>query len=921
MTMKRYIKLYALLAMTLFVAACSDEVEQAFEPIKIVPGEEIIFSATTEKKETRTIYGDAFDSNDDKKKDKIELQWMDGDCVNIASYQAAGVPNHVAEYMIGIGDDEDKVGPDNDNNVKDSISHEAKSLTRMGGAGLQWSNSEFYDFYAVYPSNTQVEPYLPLSSDADYKGNYGLSVNETEASLVGYLPVDQTSPYSTNTSVRRPNMDYAYMTAKKANWERPKDNIIDAENEMIDLEFSSLVTALKITLKPGNIGVTNAGSGTQIQISALTLFSESKKNICGNFRYDFNTPDGDAVESLDTEGTHSQVMMSFGEHVTFTNNGDESLTVTFFLLPRKYATGDLKLRVHYYVGTTPQFMEATLGLDIPVCEMTYINNLKLKDLQGEIQGSRWFTALDENVYVNQLSMPVAANAFANTVYSADLNEFRTQQNKDITALWNLGVRGFEICVDWEPNENNSSAPTTFDADDEDIKKNHSLDNRYIVASEYKTNKTFASQLDLLYGLMFETKDGKTQKTGEPLVLIVTFQGLAQNGSGYNPYYFLYCLKNSIYKFCERHSIKDPDDIFIQLSSQTTVNDLMGKIALIVRPGDDERWGYENLEFQKYSQGIIFGIGAQDYRPCYNPLTLFGISSITNDGATAYVLSDYLVNEIPADLKDNMLVIKDWGMDSWDSWHRRFGEEYYYYYATTATNYDKITNAQRTKVSKHKYEDQLLGGAAPEGAPTDRKYYYDHAMSNGATAYIQDMVRVVEKDYDYKRNNNITVAWKESLNEKKNAIAGLFQKAVESKDAVSNNIYINNLSGYFITTGHTVSLYPCYDYGDWGNYFSNSGKGGDYLACANALTPYVYGILSGSSKLSDGTKLAEGPWGLVMMDYIGSATNSQNLTNLIMLNNFSFSLNQKQDINPAAEMRVELSDEKISPELNILVNWD
>ena len=921
MTMKRYIKLYALLAMTLFVAACSDEVEQAFEPIKIVPGEEIIFSATTEKKETRTIYGDAFDSNDDNKKDKIELQWMDGDCVNIASYQAAGVPNHVAEYKIGIGDDEDKVGPDNDNNVKDSISHEAKSLTRVGGAGLQWSNSENYNFYAVYPSNTQVEPYLPLSSDADYKGNYGLSVNETGASLVGYLPVDQTSPYSTNTSVRRPNMDYAYMTAKKADWTRPKDNIIDAEDEMIDLEFSSLVTALKITLKPGMIGVTNAGSGNQIQISALTLFSESKKNICGNFSYDFNTPDGDAVKSLDTEGTHSQVMMSFGEHVTFTTNGDESLTVTFFLLPRKYTPRDLKLRVHYYVGTTPQFMEATLGLDIPVCEMTYINNLKLKDLEGEVQGSRWFTALDERVYVNQLSMPVAANAFANTVYSSELDQFRTQQDKDITALWNLGVRGFEICVDWEPNESGSSAPTTFADDDKDIKENHSLDNRYIVASEYQTNKKFADQLDLLYNLMFETKDGKTEKTGEPLVLIVTFQGLAQNGSGYNPYYFLYCLKNSIYNFCERHSIKNPDDIFIQLSSQTTVKDMMGKIALIVRPGDDERWGYENLEFQKYVRPSILDWNGTAQRPCYNPLTLFGINSITNDGATAYVLSDYLVNEIPADLKDNMLVIKDWGMDSWDSWHRRFGKEYYYYYATTATNYDKITDAGRTKVSKHKYEDQLLGGAAPEDAPTERKYYYDHAMSNDATAYIQDMVRVVEKDYDYKRNNNITVGWKESLNEKKNAIAGLFQKAVESKDAVSNNIYINNLSGYFITTGHTVSLYPCYDYGDWGNYFSNSGKGGDYLACANTLTPYVYGILSGSSKLSDGTKLAEGPWGLVMMDYIGTATSSQNLTNLIMLNNFSFSLNQKQDVNPAAEMRVELSDEKISPELNILVNWD
>ena len=936
--------------MTLFVAACSDEVEQAFEPIKIVPGEEIIFSATTEKKETRTIYGDAFDSNKDEQKDKIELQWMDGDCVNIASYQAAGVPNHVAEYKIGIGDDE--VGPDN--NANDFISHEAKSLTRVGDAGLQWSNSVNYNFYAVYPSNTQVEPYLPAQGDADRRDYYGLSVNETGASLVGYLPVDQTSPYSTNTSVRRPNMDYAYMTAKKATWKRPEDNIIDAEDEMIDLEFSSLVTALKITLKPGIIGVTNAGSGTQIQISALTLYSESKKNISGNFSYDFNTPDGDAVKSLDREGTHYQVMMSFGEHVTFTTNGDESLTVTFFLLPRKYTPGDLKLRVHYYVGTTPQYMEATLGLDIPVCEMTYINNLKLKDLEGEVQGSRWFTALDENVYINQLSIPVAANVFANKYYSPDLEngKYRWQQEYDLETLWNYGVRGFELCT-----QSNTPATTTSESC-----FTLNLDGMPMIAAEQDvTGQTFANQLDLLYDLMFETKDGKTEKTGEPLVLICTY---ASRSDGYNPMHWIVQLFNSLQSFCTRNSIASPGDIFVQLNANTTVQDLYGKIAVIIRPGSDERWAYNTGVYNRTTDDgttcdptyLMNGTTNKKENSLYGytlgiPLaTHFKEKTRTGSWLQGYQYPDTDPIALPTVITSNdwwnrVLLISDWGIDSWDSWHRRFATSTasnLYMYATTATNHENVPDGRKI-ANQTFYEQYIVNG----NAPATGNYYYNYDMYMGnstyGTAYIQDMVRVIPADFSdavkaysgTSRNGTKTVHWSESLKEKQKAIEGLFKISVDKSNDDANRLFINNISGYFPTTdyeyyttesrigsdryhGGNVSYLPVYD----SQGFKNSGKGGDYLACANALTPYVYGILSGSSKLSDDkTYLAEGPWGLVMMDYIGSATNSQNLTNLIMLNNFSFSLKQKEDVNPAAEKRVEFSDEKISPELNILVNWD
>ena len=254
------------------------------------------------------------------------------------------------------------------------------------------------------------------------------------------------------------------------------------------------------------------------------------------------------------------------------------------------------------------------------------------------------------------------------------------------------------------------------------------------------------------------------------------------------------------------------------------------------------------------------------------------------------------------------------------------------------------------------EDYIIGGGS---VPVTGNYYYKYDMYMGdetyGTAYIQDMVRVVKTACTNKQvtlkygqsvlgglrqqSEDVNVSWPESLSEKKKAIRGLFELVVDTKGGKkTDDIYINNLSGYFQTENYTliterkasflggtvqegglVSYFPVYD----AKNFKNSGKGGDYEACADGLTQYVYGILSGDATLSGGeTKVAEGPWGLVMMDYIGSAEKSKELVNLIMMNNFAgFELAEKKDENKAKTAKVPLNDEKISPELDVLINWD
>ena len=163
--MKNYIKLYALLAMALFVGACDDELNIGENntnatPTTIVPGGDIFFGASAKKKsagkkDKRTVYGDPFDSDKDNQKDKIELNWVANDRVQIASPQSGGVAEGIAEYSVATI----ATSKDGDRSSIATLQLESK-------AGLQWNDvtpGAQYNFYAVYPSVEQLSKSIPAS--------------------------------------------------------------------------------------------------------------------------------------------------------------------------------------------------------------------------------------------------------------------------------------------------------------------------------------------------------------------------------------------------------------------------------------------------------------------------------------------------------------------------------------------------------------------------------------------------------------------------------------------------------------------------------------------------------------------------------------------------------------------------------------
>lgn len=938
MTMKRYIKLYALLAMALFVGSCEDELDfgrdniKSTTPTTIVSGGEIFFGASAAKKDTRTIYGNPFDTNEDEKNDKIELKWVVDDKVQIASPESAGVANGVAEYKV--------------TGVTNSTSGNRPStatLERTGAAGLQWKNvneGAEYNFYAVYPSVNQLKRSIPASV-AD---TCGLTA---DGKLAGYLPNTQTVNRIDRTVrdyVFEPNMDYAYMVAKEA-YKIPEldadGNPIDGQDASIDLNFSSVVTALKFTIKPGEIGLTNENENegiSTIKVTDLTLYSEKGAELCGAFKCDFSN----AKPTFETNNAYSgfsQVAMKLGEDGCTLSNESGSITTTFFLLPIEggYTKGDLMLRIHYYVDDVPQYMTARLGVDIPVSQMTYINNLTMKPLKGSVEGSAWLSALNSNIYVSQVSIPVAGNVFANSVYGAPNNNH--QQSMMLDELWNMGVRGFEIVTQ-------SAASLTGD-----------LGACKVVVAEHQCDPS-GTENDYTFHRAFKELVGMLkQNPNETLVILASYMAV---NDGYNPYAYV----SNLFNYLDR-CVKEGDDYylgltqndFVQLKSSTTVGEIQGKIVIVVRPGDDERWGYE----KKTKKGGFLNLQDVD-----NPASPY---SPNNLELTEYP-TDGLTKKIADELGGNswygkVMCVWDWGTASYDVWDRRYGSAYT---RAAAFNDLAISNGiegitEKKQIEKYLYASNkstatigtVIGsfahsgdekdnnfnnyGADPTEIPAFSEFNYSHDLSNGGTAYVQEWMRVIPDGgvgecvaSEGSRTSNyrsLWVKWPSSIKDKKDAIKALFEKSVMTKGgSEKNDLYINVLSGYYATNGIDVSIYPfknTYSAANGDLTLSNMGKGGNFQGLAYDLNTYVYNLLSATPGTDKGLS-QEGPWGLVIMDHIGNPTTgnedkSKALVNLIMMNNFRFPLAQKSVVEGASVQRVPLSDESVDINKNIMVTWE
>ena len=907
--MKNIYKSFALLCMGLAATACVDEIFQDERPVyDTTPGNEIVFSATggiqAGNPKTKTEYGSPFDTNNDDVNDAIEIKWLAGDKIDIMSPQS---PIKVATYKI------DAAEYVKNENGEETHTHKATTLTRMGNAGLQWSNETQYDFFAVYPSVQHV-----VTGDIAFNGSTSLS----EAGiLTGTLPIEQNyyGLQDVGTSdkpkwVAKPDMRYAYMVADA------EYNKADDSDEAISLQFESLVTALEFEIETGVIGAV----GNSITVQQVSLISKSQEtDISGTFTYDFNS-ESNKYQIVDGYG-NNRVVMTFPNGVTLKQNGS-TLKFTFFLLPVEIPAETLQLQVLFRMGDTQLSRTATIKNAIAPYKKYVYNGVKLEDF-STVPPSSWWDTLDPNVLLTQVSIPVASNVFANSQYglTGEANDKYRQQQMTIEALWNMGVRGFEICTQsavqgqynkgilWDTNmdvlyQDTGNAAGNFQyrysATDASDAKSRSLRNCRVVAAEthLKNNHNFHTAFDKLCGLL----KGPNAAENECLVVLCTYMSV---NDGYNPYNYIANLFNYLDWYCNgNNSYGITKDDFVQINASTTAGVLQGKIALVIRPGDDERWLSETKAlFDPFSADYL-GSNVQD-----NMLTA-SIPSSLDDGEN--------------DWWNRVVLVPDWGAAAFDVWDRRYGADY----AREAQfNVEGISSDRADK--KLYIEDNLFATTsnyiAPgstnydinSAGPTDLKFgtlskenefNFQHPMIDGRVAYVQEWMRVIPEggvgpvsiaragSSSSSTPNTLWVQWPASIGAKKEAIKDLFNYAVTTKgNSSSHDVYINVLTGYYAIDGsNNPGIYPFIKQISGGNNRSyeieNMGKGGDFLGLANDLNSYTYNLLSAKPGSGGESLEQEGPWGLVVMDHIGASTDSEKLVNLILQNNFKFILATKQD---------------------------
>lgn len=394
----------------LALTACQDDaLEEKVVSFPATVGEDIQFAAVhgiyefSDKNGSRTIYGD-------RDGDSYPIYWVNGDQIGIYCPQASA-PQPYKEFTY-------EVQVDNENSTTGTL-----AKVNPGENGLQWSSEDEHDFYAIYPASAS-------------KGG-------TSATSVTLNLPSRQSPISIkkegNTWTAYPNMNYAYMYA------HTEVSRLSQGDKPISLNFKPMVTTLEITVNGPD------GTGPQsLQVSQVLV--RSSVAISGDFALtvagDVNDPEDGKCSAIDegvvntdiTIPTYYQNETGGWEPVTL--GVGEKLVVKAFMLP--YANPEAS-QTAVTVNMVGQGSNTKI-LSTADIKARKINITSLPALRGT-DFYYWLSALNENTYFSQLSIPGTHNSYS---VASDVTESNTvmgaYQKRTIEEQFQAGARAFSFMV-------------------------------------------------------------------------------------------------------------------------------------------------------------------------------------------------------------------------------------------------------------------------------------------------------------------------------------------------------------------------------------------------------------------------------------------------------------------------------------------
>lgn len=415
-------------AVVLFgMASCSDEDLAKNSAAKA--GQLIHFSI--DRPSTRTVY---------ETSDPLQIDWIKGDQIKIFCEQAGGEKSAV--YSITPTSDKE-----HQNKLDGEGAQSKYGLVDYNEEGLRWNGALqnnpglTHDFFAVYPADA-------ATCDAD--GIAEFTVNTSQVCEVSTTLNDDGKTGDASTAyVAAPHMENAYMVAA--------DLGVSASTDKVNLVFAPVMTTLNITVSANSNGTSTDSvnvTGVTVTVPNVPVRVED-----GKYKFQYMIDENDMstacnkglIMGAGTGMTEQNINVFAGVRFTRHNESDgtdevfnsiplakgQSITFTVFLPPVDSLNfEDARIRVNAS-GSANYSVE--VGNPIKPSSK---RNVRLPSITigGSSRTNEWISELDDDIYINQLSIPGTTNSCGHTSFSNSA----TGQSKSLKAQWAAGVRAFEL---------------------------------------------------------------------------------------------------------------------------------------------------------------------------------------------------------------------------------------------------------------------------------------------------------------------------------------------------------------------------------------------------------------------------------------------------------------------------------------------
>lgn len=619
----------------------------------------------------------------------------------------------------------------------------------------------------------------------------------------------------------------------------------------VDLDFYPIVSAMDITLT----------ATKTVRLNSVNIRAEDGEAIAGKYVADLSTiteqkpaPDCDLTNSPELNLNFITIPLytdpGTGIPVPMEIEAGHSIKLTVFLLPH-VNLDNLSVSVSHVNAAAKK--KDLVGITLEPHKKVIVT-MQLPEWSSSDNVNTWFSNLNPNVYISQLSIPGTVNAFSYLLKDGDLNK---SQTADIEKQWNAGVRCFELR---SPNNvkggSLAGAPLQCNRNDLGITFGDAF--TQIINLLEKNPTEFVMIMP-----SFETSAGHSGTDNERKV---------SNSEDYlrdlNEFYNSFNMPSTLH--------------FVTYNEEMVVGDLRGGVMSIARitSEEDDQSLVDNLRDIGIAQGqAITGWG----------------SLKDNWGNRGYLRNGTRVSNYAKDYND--------------------GKNMEYCMLNGNTTHATSTIWGGPSIPEHLTKTDVPVGYSNDIVLPDKTdlenfksvvdYSHDSFRSDKSIGkvFVHEWLRVVPSKaagnyYLYYTNDNWEATehtmhwayWKESYSEKQNDVWNTFLMSQEAnKGQLGYAFFINSLEGYYVDPNINLSYWPYIDQnkphsGDFGQ----GGVEGDITTYAQDINTWFY------EKLLDvGMNNITGPLNIVLLNRVldGSAGGDY-LPQVIVDNNFKFPLMMK-----------------------------